>query len=56
VSFKVTASIGLSVRLLHENGSVSELIKAADDCLYLAKSLGRNQVFSPSVVREEATH
>jgi two-component system cell cycle response regulator len=53
-SFNVTASIGLSVRLAHEHGGVSDLIKAADDCLYQAKSLGRNQVFYPSVEREEA--
>jgi two-component system cell cycle response regulator len=52
--FNVTASIGLSVRLAHEHGGVSDLIKAADDCLYQAKSLGRNQVFFPSAEREEA--
>ncbi|MGK0405424.1 MAG: two-component system cell cycle response regulator [Oleispira sp.] len=53
-TFNVTASIGLSVRLSHEHGGVSDLIKAADNCLYQAKSLGRNQVFYPSVEREEA--
>jgi diguanylate cyclase (GGDEF)-like protein len=53
-SFKVTASIGLSVRLAHERGGISDLINAADDCLYQAKSLGRNQVFFPRVEREEA--
>jgi two-component system cell cycle response regulator len=53
-SFNVTASIGLSVRLAHEHGGVSDLIKAADDCLYQAKSLGRNQVFFPSAERKEA--
>jgi two-component system cell cycle response regulator len=52
-SFKVTASIGLSVRLAHEYGGVTDLINAADDCLYQAKSLGRNKVFFPSIEREE---
>lgn len=41
---KVTASIGLSVRLSHEQGTASDLIKAADNCLYQAKSSGRNQI------------
>ncbi len=41
---KVTASIGLAVRLTHEQGSATKLVKAADECLYLAKESGRNQV------------
>jgi two-component system cell cycle response regulator len=41
---KVTASIGLSVRLSHEKGTSSDLIKAADNCLYEAKTAGRNQI------------
>ena len=40
----VTASIGLSVRLVNEQGNASCLIKEADECLYQAKSEGRNQV------------
>jgi two-component system cell cycle response regulator len=54
-SFKVTASIGLSVRLAHEKGTASDLIKAADDCLYQAKSAGRNQVCFAGSEPEEAT-
>jgi diguanylate cyclase (GGDEF)-like protein len=54
-SFKVTASIGLSVRLAHEKGTASDLIKAADDCLYQAKSAGRNQVCFVGSEPEEAT-
>lgn len=55
-SFKVTASIGLSVRLPHERGTASDLIKAADDCLYQAKAAGRNQVcFNGFQQEEEAT-
>ena len=41
---QVTASIGLSVRLAHEQTDASCLIKQADECLYQAKSAGRNQV------------
>jgi len=41
---KVTASIGLSVRLSHEKGTSSDLIKDADSCLYEAKTSGRNQI------------
>lgn len=53
---KVTASIGLSVRLAHEQGSAADLIKAADQCLYQAKESGRNQVcFSGMEPEEEAT-
>ncbi|CCK75210.1 MAG: GGDEF domain-containing protein [Oleispira antarctica] len=52
-SFKVTASIGLSVRLAHEKGTASDLIKSADDCLYQAKSTGRNQVFFKGFEPEE---
>jgi two-component system cell cycle response regulator len=53
-SFKVTASIGLSVRLVHERGAASDLIKAADECLYKAKSLGRNQIFFTRVENKES--
>ena len=53
-SFKVTASIGLSVRLAHQKGTASDLIKAADDCLYQAKSSGRNQVCFSAIEPEEA--
>jgi diguanylate cyclase (GGDEF)-like protein len=53
-TFKVTASIGLSVRLAHQKGTASDLIKAADDCLYQAKSAGRNQVCFAGVEQEEA--
>ncbi|MFQ3170971.1 MAG: two-component system cell cycle response regulator [Oleispira sp.] len=53
-SFKVTASIGLSVRLVHGGGAALDLIKAADDCLYKAKSLGRNRVFFTRVELKEA--
>lgn len=53
---KVTTSIGLSVRLSHEVGGASELIKAADECLYQAKQAGRNQVcFAGMEPVEEAT-
>jgi diguanylate cyclase (GGDEF)-like protein len=53
---KVTTSIGLSVRLSHETGGASELIKAADECLYQAKQAGRNQVcFAGKEPEEEAT-
>lgn len=53
---KVTASIGLSVRLSHEQGSPADLIKAADQCLYQAKEGGRNQVcFAGMEPEEEAT-
>lgn len=51
---KVTASIGLSVRLSHERGSASDLIKAADQCLYQAKSAGRNQICFVGDEPEEA--
>ncbi|MFT4765036.1 MAG: two-component system cell cycle response regulator [Oleispira sp.] len=53
-TFNVTASIGLSVRLAHQKGTASDLIKAADDCLYQAKSAGRNQVCFAGVEQEEA--
>lgn len=43
-TLQVTASIGLSVRLVSEQGNASCLIKEADECLYQAKSEGRNQV------------
>lgn len=53
---KVTASIGLSVRLSHEQALASELIKAADQCLYQAKEAGRNQIcFAGAEPKEEAT-
>lgn len=53
---KVTASIGLSVRMAHEKGTASDLIKAADHCLYQAKSAGRNQVcFAGLEPEKEAT-
>jgi two-component system cell cycle response regulator len=55
-SFNVTASIGVSVRLSHETGTASELIKAADACLYQAKAEGRNQVcFNGFEPEEEGT-
>jgi diguanylate cyclase (GGDEF)-like protein len=55
-NLKVTASIGLSVRLSHEQGSAADLIKAADQCLYRAKETGRNQVcFAGLEPEEEAT-
>jgi two-component system cell cycle response regulator len=41
---QVTASIGLSVRLVNEQIDATHLIKKADECLYQAKSEGRNQV------------
>lgn len=50
---KVTASIGLAVRLTHEQGSASKLVRAADDCLYLAKESGRNQVRFAGVSSED---
>ena len=43
-TLQVTASIGLSVRLVNEQGDASCLIKEADECLYQAKNEGRNQV------------
>ncbi len=49
---KVTASIGLSVRLAHEQGDAAELIKAADQCLYRAKDSGRNQVCFAAIISE----
>lgn len=53
---KVTTSIGLSVRLSHESGGASELIKTADECLYQAKQAGRNQIcFVGKEPAEEAT-
>jgi diguanylate cyclase (GGDEF)-like protein len=52
-TLKVTTSIGLSVRLSHERGSADRLIKEADDCLYQAKSSGRNKVFFRSVEEKE---
>lgn len=52
-SLKVTASIGVSVRLSHEKGSASDLIKAADACLYQAKADGRNQVCFSGFESEE---
>lgn len=52
-TLKVTASIGLSVRLSHEKGSASDLIKAADHCLYEAKTAGRNQICFANVEAEE---
>ena len=55
-SLRVTASIGVSVRLSHETGTASELIKAADACLYQAKAEGRNQVcFNGFEPEEEGT-
>lgn len=55
-TLNVTASIGVSVRLSHETGTASELIKAADACLYQAKAEGRNQVcFNGFEPEEEGT-
>jgi len=44
-AFNITASIGLAVRTVNESGSALKLIKVADECLYKAKELGRNQVY-----------
>lgn len=41
---RVTASIGLSVYLPNEVADASCLIKKADECLYQAKTEGRNRV------------
>lgn len=41
---RVTASIGISVRLANHTGSGDLLVKEADKCLYQAKENGRNQV------------
>jgi diguanylate cyclase (GGDEF)-like protein len=51
---KVTASIGLSVRLVHEKGTASDLISAADQCLYEAKSGGRNKICFAGLEPEDA--
>lgn len=50
---KVTASIGLSVRLSHESGTSSDLIEEADSCLYEAKTAGRNQICFAGAEPEE---
>lgn len=46
---RVTASIGLSVYLPNEVTDASCLIKKADECLYQAKTEGRNRVCYKSI-------
>lgn len=41
---RVTASLGISVRLSRDSGNAATLIKEADEALYQAKENGRNQV------------
>ena len=40
----VTVSIGCATQIPEVNSELSELLKAADSALYVAKSLGRNRV------------
>ena len=41
---RITASLGISVRLSRHSGPADKLIKEADESLYQAKENGRNQV------------
>lgn len=43
---KVTVSVGLCISRTMENVSVATLVNKADQCLYMAKDTGKNQVVS----------
>jgi diguanylate cyclase (GGDEF)-like protein len=44
VSDKITLSIGAASIIPNKNISINQLMKKADDALYIAKKRGRNQV------------